>query len=98
MMKHHGHSGSVVSAAICKGTKVKMEAQDIPHTTDLVRKINLLKVGVMVGLDWHNDPSDGIVSEWVRSNKSQLFLMEHSGKKCFLPIFYRILLECERKY
>lgn len=66
MMKHHGHSGSVVSASICKGTKVKMEAQGIPHITALARKSNLLKtLRVMVGLDWHNDPSDGIISEWV---------------------------------
>lgn len=43
-----------------------MEAQDIPHMTALARKSNLLKTeGVMVGLDWHNDPSDGIISEWV---------------------------------
>lgn len=65
-MKHHGHSGSVVSAAICKGTKEKMEAQDVPHITALAGKSNLLKTeGMMVDLDCHNDPSDGIISEWV---------------------------------
>lgn len=58
--------GSVLSAAICIGTKVKMGAQDIPHMKALARKSNLLKTeGVVVGLDWHNDPSDGIISEWV---------------------------------
>lgn len=52
MMKHHGHSGSVVSAAICKDTKVKMEAQDTPHITPLARKSHLLKTGgVMAGFD-----------------------------------------------
>lgn len=81
-MKHRGHSGSVLSATICKDAKVKMEAQDIPHITALARKSNLLKTGgVMADLDWHNDPSRWYYVRMGGSNKSQLFLMEHFGEK-----------------